>query len=153
MWFHSGWQRVRERPRRRHREALAARIFDAPGLRRGSCSAVVGDGDSDVVIGDFYGSQGAWLLAARHPDLVVAATRTEADWNLRQFKPVVWAPAKVSLDEGWLDGDQLLRTIMFAWSLDAVEVVVIGPSMTGLKEAPLRVRRGTLDAPLEAPLG
>jgi dihydroneopterin aldolase len=97
--------------------------------------------------------QGAWLLAARHPDLVVAATRTEADWNLRQFKPVVWAPAKVSLDEGWLDGDQLLRTIMFAWSLDAVEVVVIGPSMTGLKEAPLRVRRGTLDAPLEAPLG
>jgi dihydroneopterin aldolase len=45
--------------------------------------------------------QGAWLLAARDPRLTVAATRTEIDWALRRGVPVVWAPAKLSLDEGW----------------------------------------------------
>ncbi|TNC50064.1 dihydroneopterin aldolase [Rubellimicrobium rubrum] len=93
--------------------------------------------------------QGAWLLAARRPDLAVAATRTEVDWNLRRWTPTVWAPAKVSIDEGWLDADMLYRAIMFAWSLDAIEVVVIGPSLDGLTEAPLRVRRATMEEPLE----
>ena len=42
----------------------------------------------------------AWL-AARDPRLTVAASRTEIDWALRRGLPVVWAPAKLSLDEGW----------------------------------------------------
>lgn len=45
--------------------------------------------------------QGAWLLAALAPRLTVASTRTEIDWALRRGRPVVWAPAKLSLDEGW----------------------------------------------------
>jgi len=93
--------------------------------------------------------QGAWLLAARHPELVVAATRTEVDWNLRQGFPVVWAPAKLALDRHWGGSDLLYPAIMFADALGALEVVVIGPSLGGLMEAPLRVRSATLDAPLE----
>ncbi|TNC74602.1 dihydroneopterin aldolase [Rubellimicrobium roseum] len=93
--------------------------------------------------------QGAWLLAGRHPELVVAATRTEVDWNLRHGRTVVWAPFKLALDQGWQGNDPLYRTIMFAWSLDAAEVVLIGHPLKGLMEAPVRVRSASPEAPLE----
>jgi dihydroneopterin aldolase len=93
--------------------------------------------------------QGAWLLAARHPELVVAATRTEVDWNLRQGIPVVWAPAKLALDHRSVDRDLLYPAVMFADALGALEVVVIGPPPGGLMEAPVRVRYSSLERPLE----
>ncbi|CAA9384133.1 MAG: Dihydroneopterin aldolase / Amino acid kinase-like protein, possibly delta 1-pyrroline-5-carboxylate synthetase [uncultured Rubellimicrobium sp.] len=93
--------------------------------------------------------QGAWLLAERDDRLEVAATRTELDWHLRRGRPVVWAPAKLSIDGGWSGADPLFRTVMFAEAMGALEVLLIGPSPGGLMEAPLRVRRATLDAPLE----
>ena len=120
-------------------------VVGAPPARAPRAARRTAQARVDLLAAD----QGAWLLAARHADLVVAATRTELDWNLRQWRPVVWAPAKVSLDEGWTNGDALYRTIMFAWSIEAIEVVVIGDPLSGLMEAPLRVRRATLDAPLE----
>jgi dihydroneopterin aldolase len=92
--------------------------------------------------------QGAWLLAGRDERLVVAATRTEVDWNLRRWTPTVWAPSKVALDEHWLGSDTLLQALMFGGLLDAIEVVVIGPSLGGIMEAPVRVRSATLEAPL-----
>lgn len=45
--------------------------------------------------------QGAWMLAAEDPRPAVAASRTEIDWALRRGVPVVWAPSKLSLDQGW----------------------------------------------------
>lgn len=42
--------------------------------------------------------QNAWMLAARAPRCVVAATRTELSWALRNGRVSVWAPSKLVLD-------------------------------------------------------
>lgn len=44
--------------------------------------------------------QAAWLLAARAPRLLVAASLTEIDWALRRGHPVAWAPARLAVDAG-----------------------------------------------------
>ncbi|MBP1805429.1 dihydroneopterin aldolase [Rubellimicrobium aerolatum] len=121
-------------------------VLVAPAAKAPRAATPEAQDRADLLAAD----QGAWLLAARHPELVVAANQTEVEWNLRQGHPVVWAPTKLALDKGWTGSDQLYRTIMFAWSLDALEVVLIGVPLDGLMEAPLRVRRATLRAPLES---
>ncbi len=42
--------------------------------------------------------QNAWALAARDTRCVVAATRTELDWALKNGRVSVWAPSKLVLD-------------------------------------------------------
>lgn len=42
--------------------------------------------------------QNAWALAARDARYVIAATRTELDWALKNGRVSVWAPSKLVLD-------------------------------------------------------
>jgi 7,8-dihydroneopterin aldolase/epimerase/oxygenase len=42
--------------------------------------------------------QNAWALAARDAACVIAATRTELDWALKNARISVWAPSKLILD-------------------------------------------------------
>ena len=48
--------------------------------------------------------QAAWALASCDPSLIVAGSRTEIEWALRQGHPCVWAPSRVVLDS--LDAPQ-----------------------------------------------
>jgi dihydroneopterin aldolase len=93
--------------------------------------------------------QGAWTFAARHPSLAVAGTLAEIDWLLRSARMAVWAPAKVSLDEGWGGLDPLGRALFMGERLGAREVLTAGIDMGGLVEAPVRVRRADLEQPLD----
>jgi dihydroneopterin aldolase len=93
--------------------------------------------------------QGAWLLAERDDRLEVAATRTELDWHLRRGRPVVWAPAKLSIDQGWSGADPVVRAVMFAQAMGALEVLLIGLSPAGQMNTPVRVRAARLEAPFE----
>lgn len=42
--------------------------------------------------------QAAWAMAARDQRILVAASRTELDWALKQGRVVAWAPGKMVLD-------------------------------------------------------
>lgn len=119
-------------------------VLVAPAVRAPRARTTEGQRRLDLLAAD----QGAWLLAERDGTLAVAATLTEIDWHLRRRAPVVWAPSKLSLDEGWGDQGALERAIRFGHKLDAVEVAVFGLDLDGLAEAPVPVRAARLDWPL-----
>ena len=58
----------------------------------------VGDATAERRIDLLEIEQNAWALAARDTRCVVAATRTELDWALKNNRISVWAPSKLVLD-------------------------------------------------------
>jgi dihydroneopterin aldolase len=68
--------------------------------------------------------QSAWALGSCDPRLLVASSRTELDWALRQGRPCVWAPAKVVLDavDGPAATDGRSVAIWLAGALRATEL-------------------------------
>jgi dihydroneopterin aldolase len=72
--------------------------------------------------------QSAWALASCDPRLLVAGSRTELDWALRQGRPAVWAPAKVVLDavDGPAAADGLSLASWLAGSVRATELRLLG---------------------------
>jgi 7,8-dihydroneopterin aldolase/epimerase/oxygenase len=79
--------------------------------------------------------QNAWTLAARAPDCVVAGTRTELDWAMKNGQMVIWAPGKFVLDtvgDAAPDArDALALTHWFAGEMNAVKTTVIDADTAG----------------------
>ena len=74
--------------------------------------------------------QNAWLLAGRDQRCVVAGSRTELDWAVRQGRLTVWAPSKIVL--GMPDGftgtprDATALTAWLAGLVGAERLVYVG---------------------------
>jgi len=66
--------------------------------RGGLSSAPVPDANAEHRIGLLQIDQNAWALAARDARYVIAATRTELTWALKNGRVSVWAPSKLVLD-------------------------------------------------------
>jgi 7,8-dihydroneopterin aldolase/epimerase/oxygenase len=79
--------------------------------------------------------QNAWTLAARAPHCVVAGTRTELDWAMKNGQMVIWAPAKFVLDTVGNPApdarDALALTLWFAQEMNAVKTTVVDADTAG----------------------
>ncbi len=77
--------------------------------------------------------QNAWSLAATDARVIVAGTRTELDWAIRQGQICVWAPSVMVLDAvGGPVGkvDAIALTLWLAGQMNAKEVVGVGTDPT-----------------------
>jgi 7,8-dihydroneopterin aldolase/epimerase/oxygenase len=73
--------------------------------------------------------QNAWILAGRDPRCVVADSRTELDWGLRNGQTSVWAPSKLAANAPGCPGpaDPVALALWFAALMGADDLRVIGP--------------------------
>ena len=79
--------------------------------------------------------QNAWTLAARDSRVIVAGTRTELDWAVRQGQICVWAPSVMVLDAvggpvGKVDATAL--TLWLAQQMNASAVYGVGVAPVGV---------------------
>lgn len=120
--------------------ADAPLLVVAPPVPSPEAATPEAQGRVDLLAAD----QGAWLLAAGQDGLAVAGSLTEIDWLLRRGRAAVWAPARVSLDEGWGALDHLGRALRLGARLGAREVVTVGLDAAG---SSLPTRRIGLERP------
>ena len=65
--------------------------------------------------------QAAWALGGRL-GLDVADNRTELDWAVKESRPIVWAPARMTADVAGLEADPLALAVWLAEKMRAVRL-------------------------------
>lgn len=87
--------------------------------------------------------QAAWDLAGRDPRIMVADSRTEIDWALRNGKLTVWAPTRLVLDTPDAGVDTSAAGALAAWvarTLGASHITALGNVGAVTTDLPLTQR-------------
>ncbi len=86
--------------------------------------------------------QAAWALGGRL-GLDVADNRTELDWAVKESRPIVWAPARMTADVAGLEADPLALAVWLAEKMRAVRLDLALPRGAPMPapDTPIPLRR------------